>query len=206
MKLPCGVILAGGTASRMGGGDKSLIQVGNRSILDHVIARLSPQVTQCALNANGDPARFAGFELPILPDSIPDYPGPLAGVLAGLDWAAAMNATSIVTVAADTPFFPTDLVHRLGQAAGPSGLCLAASVSTTGQRQVHPTFALWPVSLRDKLRADLMNGAGKMMTWATDHDASYADFPCTAFDPFFNINTPEQMEEARIIYLKTIGT
>lgn len=205
MKRPLGVILAGGTASRMGGGDKALIRIGNQSLLDHVIKRLSPQVTRIALNANREPARFAGFAVPILPDTVPDYPGPLAGVLAGLDWAATMNAASIVTVAADTPFFPTDLVHRLGQAAGPSGLSLAASVSASGQRQVHPTFGLWPVSLRNQLRADLKNGVRKVAAWATQQGATYAEFPCTAFDPFFNINTPEQVEEAQVIYQKTTG-
>ncbi|HHX88424.1 MAG TPA: molybdenum cofactor guanylyltransferase, partial [Paracoccus sp.] len=122
-----GVILAGGRATRMGGGDKGLRQVAGRRLLDHVIDRLGPQVAGLAINANGDPARLAGFGLPVLPDSLPDHPGPLAGVLAGMDWAAGQGARAIVTAAADTPFFPPDLVARLQAAAGPSGLALAAS-------------------------------------------------------------------------------
>jgi molybdopterin-guanine dinucleotide biosynthesis protein A len=110
MSLPLGVILAGGLATRMGGGDKALLQVGGQTLLNRVIDRLQPQVAGMALNANGDAARFDAFELPVLPDSIAGYPGPLAGVLAGLDWAAEQGAEAIVTVAADTPFFPADLV------------------------------------------------------------------------------------------------
>ena len=128
-----GVILAGGLATRMGGGDKGLKVVAGKRLLDHVIARLVPQCGPLAINANGDPARFAEFGLPVLADSLPDYPGPLAGVLAGLDWAAGLGAEAIVTVAADTPFFPADLVARLQAAAGPSGLALAASPDETGK-------------------------------------------------------------------------
>ena len=115
-----GIILAGGRATRMGGGDKGLKLVGGRRLIDHVIARLAPQCGPLALNANGDPARFIDLGLPVLPDSLPDHPGPLAGVLAGLDWACEQGGEAIVTAAADTPFFPTDLVARLRAAAGPA--------------------------------------------------------------------------------------
>ena len=113
MTEPLGVILAGGQATRMGGGDKGLLQLGGQSVLGHVIERLTPQVDRVALNANGDAARFAGLKLPVLPDSIDGFAGPLAGVLAGLDWAAEQGADTIVTAAADTPFFPCDLVPQL---------------------------------------------------------------------------------------------
>jgi molybdenum cofactor guanylyltransferase len=158
-----GVILAGGRARRMGGGDKGLRVVGGSRLLDHVIVRLRPQVGGMAINANGDPARLVEFGLPVLADSLPDHPGPLAGVLAGLDWAASLGADAIVTAAADTPFFPRDLAARLQAGAGPSGLCLAASPDETGRVQRHPTFGLWPVALRDDLRAALTGGLRKIV-------------------------------------------
>lgn len=191
-----GVILAGGRASRMGGGDKGLREVGGRTLLARVIARLEPQCGPLALNANGDPGRFAGLGLPVLPDSLPDRPGPLAGVLAGLDWAAADGASAIVTAAADTPFFPADLVVRLEAAAGPSGLALAAAPDATGKLQRHPTFGLWPVALRHDLRAALEGGLRKIVLWTDRHGAGTAAFEATPFDPFFNVNTPEDILEA----------
>ncbi len=191
-----GVILAGGKATRMGGGDKGLKRVAGERLIDRVIARLGPQCGPLALNANGDPARFAEFGLPVLPDSLPDHPGPLAGVLAGLDWAAGLGAASIVTVAADTPFFPADLVARLQAAAGPSGLALAASRDDTGKLWQHPTFGLWPVALRNDLRAALEGGLRKIVLWTDRHEAGIAEFPSDPFDPFFNINTPEDIAEA----------
>ena len=193
---PLGVILAGGRATRMGGGDKGLREVGGRRLLDRVIDRLGPQCAGLAINANGDPARFTAFGLPVLPDSLPDHPGPLAGVLAGLDWAAGQGADAIVTAAADTPFFPTDLVARLTAAAGPSGLCLAGSPDETGRMQRHPTFGLWPVALRDDLRAALEGGLRKIVLWTDGHGAGLARFDSTPFDPFFNVNTPEDIAEA----------
>jgi molybdenum cofactor guanylyltransferase len=191
-----GVILAGGRATRMGGGDKGLREVGGRRLIDHVIARLAPQCAGMAINANGDPARLAEFGLPVLPDSLPDHPGPLAGVLAGLDWAAAEGAAAIVTAAADTPFFPVDLVARLQEAAGPSGLCLAASTDEDGRMQRHPTFGLWPVALRDDLRVALTGGLRKIVLWTDSHGAGLARFDSTPFDPFFNVNTPEDITTA----------
>ena len=189
------VILAGGLATRMGGGDKCLLRVGPDRLIDLVIARLAPQVGQIVLNANGPADRFAEFELPILPDSLTGYVGPLAGVLAGLDWAAQAGFDQIVSVAADTPFFPSDLVTKLS-AQGP--LALAA---TREQDKVYrqPTFGIWPVALRDDLRAALEGGLRKVVIWTERHDAGQAVWDVDGFDPFFNINTPEDiaLAEAR---------
>lgn len=194
-----GVILAGGKATRMGGGDKGLRVVAGQRLLDRVIGRLAPQCGAMAINANGDPARFAEFGLPVLADSLPDHPGPLAGVLAGLDWAAGLGADAIVTVAADTPFFPADLVMRLQGAAGPSGLALAASPDAEGKLWQHPTFGLWPVALRHDLRAALEGGLRKIVRWTDRHQAGMAEFSSAPFDPFFNINTPDDIAEAERI-------
>ncbi|SEW39104.1 molybdenum cofactor guanylyltransferase [Cognatiyoonia koreensis] len=189
MKQPVGVILAGGQATRMGGGDKGMLQLDDRSILDHVLARLEPQVAAVALNANGDPARFADLNLPIIPDSIAGFAGPLSGVLAGLDWAAEQDATHIVTAAADSPFLPCDLVPQLLLNES-NGLCLAASPSG---RQ--PTFGLWPVALRNDLRASLNDGLRKVVQWTSKHGAGTAEFPDDA--AFFNINTPDDLATAK---------
>ncbi|MDF1716614.1 MAG: molybdenum cofactor guanylyltransferase MobA [Antarcticimicrobium sp.] len=191
-----GVILAGGQATRMGGGDKGLLRVRDLRLIDHVIARLAPQCARLAINANGDPARFAEFALPVLPDSLPEYPGPLAGVLAGLDWAAAEGVDAIVTAAADTPFFPHDLVARLRAAAGPDGLALAGSRDAAGKLWRHPTFGLWPVALREDLRDALKGGLRKIVLWTDAHQAGLAEFPTGPFDPFFNVNTPEDVARA----------
>ncbi len=195
-RLP-GVILAGGRATRMGGGDKGLHMLGNRPLLSHVIARLAPQCGPMAINANGDPARLSAFGLPVLPDPLPDFPGPLAGVLAGLDWAATLGAAAIVTAAADTPFLPTDLVASLTAAAGPSGMALAASPDANGTLQRHPTFGLWPVALRHDLRAALAGGLRKITRWADAHQAGTAMFDAATPDPFFNVNTPEDLALAQ---------
>jgi len=198
MILP-GVILAGGRATRMGGGDKGLRAVAGQRLIDRVIARLAPQCAPLALNANGDPSRLEAFGLPVLPDGLPDHPGPLAGVLAGLDWAAGLGAGAIVTVAADTPFFPPDLAARLAAAAGPAGLALAASPDATGRLQRHPTFGLWPVALRADLRAALEGGLRKIVLWTDAHGAGTAAFDADPYDPFFNVNTPEDIIEAERI-------
>ena len=199
MKQPLGVILAGGQATRMGGGDKGRLMLGQRSILEHVIERLEPQVAGLALNANGDAARFEDLDLPVLPDSLEGYPGPLAGVLAGLDWAAEQGADAIVTAAADTPFFPCDLVPRLLLAAEgkPHALALSASREPDGKVWRQPTFGLWPVALRDDLRAALQEGLRKVVLWTDKHDAGQAIFAQTGVDPFFNVNTPDDLQEAR---------
>jgi len=183
----------------MGGGDKCLRMVAGRRLIDHVMARLAPQVAGMAINANGDPARLAGLGLPVLPDSLPDHPGPLAGVLAGLDWAAAAGVPAIVTCAGDTPFFPADLVAGLQRGAGASGLCLAASPDDTGRVQRHPTFGLWPVALRDDLRAALSGGLRKIVLWTDRHGAGEAVFDSQLYDPFFNVNTPEDLTRAEAL-------
>ena len=191
-----GVILAGGRATRMGGGDKTLRPLGHARLIDHVVARLQPQCSALAINANGDPARFADLGLPVLPDGLADHPGPLAGVLAGLDWAATQGADAIVTAAGDTPFLPHDLVARLRAAAGPSGLALAASPDETGRLRRHPTFGLWPVALRDDLRGALEDGLRKIVLWTDRHGAGTAAFPLDPGDPFFNVNTPDDIAAA----------
>ena len=193
---PPGVILAGGLASRMGGGDKGLLCLGERRLIDHVIARLAPQCAALALNANGDPARFADLGLPVLADGVAGHPGPLAGVLAGLDWAAGQGAEAIVTAAADTPFLPDDLVVRLMAAAPASGLALAASPDADGTVWRHPTFGLWPVALRGDLRAALEGGVRKIVAWTDAQGAGQAVFETGAVDPFFNINRPEDIAAA----------
>ena len=194
MKAPFGVILAGGCATRMGGGDKALLRLDDATLLDHVIRRFDPQVAALALSANGDPARFDSLGLPVLPDADPGFPGPLAGVLAGLDWAAGQGAEAVVTAAADTPFLPEDLVPRLLLAAEEAKLPIALAATASGR---HPTFGLWPVALRDDLRLALAGGTRKVTDWADRQGAATAHFPDRPFDPFFNVNTPEDLARAR---------
>jgi len=198
MKQPLGVILAGGQATRMGGGDKGLLRLGGRALLSHVVDRLEPQVAGLALNANGDGARFDGFGLPVVCDTIDGFAGPLAGVLAGLDWAAEQGGETIVTAAADTPFFPCDLVPRLlAEAQGMDApLVLAATPDETRGRVRHPTFGLWPVSLRDDLRAALQGGLRKVVLWSDQHGGREAVFGVDGIDPFFNVNRPEDLAQA----------
>ncbi|MCW8842847.1 MAG: molybdenum cofactor guanylyltransferase MobA [Rhodobacteraceae bacterium] len=202
MKKPLGIILAGGKATRMGGGDKGRLEVGGQSLLGRVINRLEPQVAGLALNANGDATRFADTGLPVLADSLPDHPGPLAGVLAGLDWAAEQGADRIVTAAADTPFFPQDLVARLeAEAKGMEiPLVLAASRDAdTGKLWRQPTFGLWPVALRHDLRAALEGGLRKVVLWTQQHGGREAVFEDSGPDPFFNINTPDDLATAQAL-------
>ena len=192
MKQPLGVILAGGQATRMGGGDKGLLTLGGGTILSHVIERLEPQVADLALNANGDIARFADLGLPVISDSISGFAGPLSGVLAGLDWAAEQGADHIVTAAADTPFFPCDLVAQLLLAAQTAGTNIALARTTGGR---HPTFGLWPTALRDDLRSALAGGLRKVVLWTDQHGAATAHFPDDA--AFFNVNTPNDLATAQ---------
>lgn len=209
MSAPLGVILAGGQATRMGGGDKGRLALGDQTILDHVVARLEAQVSEIVLNANGDLSRFADLNLPVLHDPIPGYAGPLVGVLAGLDWAADRGIDSIVTVAADTPFFPMNLVDHLQATAKgmTTPLVLAATKRSNGDatRSMsrsglvrHPTFGLWPVALRQDLRAAIEQGLRKVVLWTEKHDGREAVFEHEA-DPFFNVNTPEDLAHARQI-------
>ncbi len=197
-----GVILAGGLATRMGGGDKGLLPLGGKPVIDHVITRLSPQVEGLALNANGDAARFEHLGLPILPDEVAGHPGPLAGVLAGMNWAAAQGATHIVTAAADTPFFPLDLAGRLVGAATEQGKPIALAATKTSQKTWRqPTFGFWPVALRDDLAAVLDSGIRKIVAWTDRHGTALAIYPDAPFDPFFNINTPDDLARAEELLL-----
>ncbi len=195
-----GIILAGGLARRMGGGDKAASHVAGQSMFDRVKSRLASQVGTSALNANGDPGRFAELGLPVIPDSIGDFPGPLAGVLAGMDWAAGAGATHILTVAADTPFFPTDLCERLSAAISTeTPIALAATPDPKRGMSRHPTFGLWPVALADDLRVALMEGVRKVVLWTDQHGAATVPFSDDPFDPFFNVNTPDDMATAEAL-------
>lgn len=196
MKQPLGVILAGGLATRMGGGDKGLLPLGDGTLLSSVIDRLAPQVVEVALNANGDPSRFDALGLPVIPDSIEGYAGPLAGVLAGLDWAATRGADTIVTAAADTPFFPCDLVPQLLLASEgmDAPLVLAATPDPERGTARHPTFGLWPVALRHDLRSALQGGLRKVVLWTDQHQGRTALFPQEA--AFFNVNSPDDLAKA----------
>lgn len=182
---PAGIILAGGQSRRMGGGDKALLDLGGRPVIAHVIARLG---SAAAINANGNPARFAQFGLPVIPDTLPDHPGPLAGVLAGMAWAASRGIARIVTAPADTPFFPPDLAGRL--AAHDARVAMARH-----DGQDHPAFAVWNTDLHDDLRAALLAGTRRMRDWMDAHGAARVEVP--GADPFFNINTPADLAEAR---------
>lgn len=193
--LPC-VIIAGGRATRMGGGDKGLLLAGGQSLIGHVIARLRPQCGPLALNANGPADRFAGLGLPVLGDSIDGLPGPLAGVLAALDWAATLGAPRVMTVAGDTPFLPADLALRLVGAAGADGSAIAASPDADGILRRHPVIGLWQTDARNDLRAALTAGLRKQGAWAARQDAAIVAWPSQPFDPFFNVNTADDLARA----------
>ncbi|CAO3418531.1 Molybdenum cofactor guanylyltransferase (EC 2.7.7.77) [Azospirillum doebereinerae] len=191
-----GVLLAGGLSRRMGGGDKSLRRLGDRTILGRIVETLRPQVGPLVLNANGDPSRWAGFGLPVVADVVEGYAGPLAGVLTGLDWARdhAPAARWVASVATDAPFIPGDLVARLAEALEREGADLACARS--GGR-MHPVFALWPVRLADDLRrAMLEEDMRKVGAWTARYRTAVVDFAVDPVDPFFNANRPEDLEEA----------
>jgi molybdenum cofactor guanylyltransferase len=194
-----GLVLAGGLARRMGGGDKARIRIGGKTILERVLVRLQPQCSGVILNANGDPARFADTGLPVVVDSVPDFAGPLAGILAGLDWAAsnAPDIADIVSVPGDCPFLPGDLVARLATARGAASLPLACARSGEWR---HPVIGLWPVALRDDLRRALIDESlHKIEAWTARYGVAIVDWPSTPVDPFFNVNTPEDAAEAERI-------
>lgn len=190
-----GVLLAGGQARRMGGGDKGLRLLGGRPLLDHVIARAKPQVGGLVLNANGDPERFRPFSLPVEADPLDGFAGPLAGVLAGMTAAKRMGRFAyVMTFACDTPFFPTTLVHDLRAALTRAGADLACAAS--GGRD-HPVFGLFPLRLYDSLRAALTDeGVRKVDVWTQRHRLTRHDYPVQPFDPFFNANRPEDLAAA----------
>jgi molybdopterin-guanine dinucleotide biosynthesis protein A len=178
----------------MGGGDKCLRRLAGRPMLAHVIERARPQVRVLALNANGDPARFADFGLPVVADSVPGFAGPLAGILAGLDWAAATDCAYLASFPTDAPFMPGDLVARLWHALKAAGANLACAASG-GQH--HPVVGLWPVRLRAALRQALVEeGVHKVDVWTGRYKLAVAEFPAQPIDPFFNANRPEDLAEA----------
>ena len=194
-----GLVLAGGLARRMGGGDKALLRIGGASILERVLERLGPQCSGIILNANGDPRRFAATGLPVVPDDVPGFAGPLAGILAGLDWAAA-HAPGIAfvgSVPGDCPFLPRDLMERLHAARAKADVPLACAKSGEWR---HPVVGLWPVVLRDDLRhALVVEDLRKIDIWTARHGVGLAEWPDQPVDPFFNVNTPEDAARAEAI-------
>jgi molybdopterin-guanine dinucleotide biosynthesis protein A len=191
-----GVLLAGGLARRMGGGDKPMRQIAGRTILDRVIARLEPQCDGLILNANGDPARFASFGLPVIADTVKDFPGPLAGILAALDWAATNRPgiEFVLSAAADCPFLPRDLVARLHYARVEQNAQLAVAASAG---QSHPVIGLWSVALREELRrALIVEDMRKVDRWTARYRLATATWTAEPLDPFFNANTMDDIAEA----------
>jgi molybdopterin-guanine dinucleotide biosynthesis protein A len=191
-----GLVLAGGLARRMGGGDKAFIRIGEQTILDRVLDRLAPTCAGIVLNANGNPSRFASYELPVVADSVPDFAGPLAGILAGLDWVAAhrSDVAWMVSAPGDCPFLPRDLVARLHAARREAGAPLACAKSGDWR---HPVVGLWPVALRDDLRRALVEeDMRKIEVWTGRHGIALAEWPTEPVDPFFNVNTPDDAAEA----------
>jgi len=191
-----GVLLAGGLARRMGGGDKPMRMIGGRTILARVIARLAPQCDALILNANGDPARFAAFGLPVISDGVADFPGPLAGILAALDWAAANrpDVSLVLSAAGDCPFLPRDLVSRLHAALTSENAELAVAAS---DGQSHPVIGLWSVGLREQLRhALVVEDVRKIDRWTARYKLATVTWPVTPLDPFFNANTMDDIAEA----------
>ncbi|MEK9281615.1 molybdenum cofactor guanylyltransferase MobA [Bradyrhizobium sp. ISRA442] len=191
-----GVLLAGGLARRMGGGDKPLRTIGGRTILERVIARLSPQCDGLILNANGDPARFVGFGLQVVADDVPGFPGPLAGILAALDWTAENRPGIewVLSAAGDCPFLPRDLVARLHEGRERDNAQLAVAASGG---QSHPVIGLWRVDLREELRhALVVEDLRKIDRWTTRYPLATVTWPTDPLDPFFNANTVEHIAEA----------
>ena len=191
-----GVLLAGGLARRMGGGDKPMRQIAGRTILDRVIARLAPQCDGLILNANGEPSRFAAFGLPVIADGVADFPGPLAGILAALDWAAVNRpeVSLVLSAAADCPFLPRDLVARLHQALLSENAQLAVAAS---DGQSHPVVGLWSIALREQLRhALVVEDIRKIDRWTARYRLATVTWPVTPVDPFFNANTVDDIAEA----------
>jgi molybdopterin-guanine dinucleotide biosynthesis protein A len=199
-----GLVLAGGLARRMGGGDKALIEIGGVTILDRVLATLSGQCTDIIINANGDPERFADTGCEVVPDNVSNYPCPLAGILAGLDWLSRQNngVEWIVSVPGDCPFLPDDLVERLHQARRKMGAGVPLACARSGEWR-HPVIGLWPLALRADLRKALVDeDLRKIEVWTARHGCAIAEWPDQPVDPFFNVNTPEDAERAKRIALQ----
>jgi molybdopterin-guanine dinucleotide biosynthesis protein A len=203
MARVAGVVLAGGRSSRMGGGDKCLLPLAGRPILSHVIDRLRPQLAAMVISANGDLARFAGFGLPVVADSLGDHAGPLSGIHAGMAWARANlpDARCVISVACDTPFFPADLVTRFRSAIAGTEPRLLVARSAEG---VQPVFGLWPIALAPDIERALQGSRRKVSDWVRQHGAEEIAFPPIAvgdrrIDPFFNINRPEDLAEAEAL-------
>jgi molybdopterin-guanine dinucleotide biosynthesis protein A len=195
-ELVAGVILAGGLSRRMGGGDKCLREIGGQPILVRIVERVRPQVSALVLNANGDPARFAAFGLPVVADNVAGFVGPLGGILAGLEWAArhAPQCRWLASFAGDAPFVPRDLVARFLAAVAGERADLACAVSGG---QAHPVFGLWRVDLRDALRRALVEEQiYKVDRWTARYKLVPVEFPTVPVDPFFNANRPEDIAEA----------
>ena len=202
-----GLVLAGGLARRMGGGDKARIEIGGVSILDRVLACLSAQCNGIIINANGEPARFADTGLTVVPDNVPGFVGPLAGILAGLDWLAAQEngIEWLLSVPGDCPFLPDDLVERLHQARRKLGAGVGLACARSGEWR-HPVVGLWPLALRESLRKALIDeGLRKIEVWTARHGVAVADWPAEPVDPFLNVNTPEDAERAMRIALQHSG-
>jgi molybdopterin-guanine dinucleotide biosynthesis protein A len=196
-----GLVLAGGLARRMGGGDKARLSIGGVTILDRVLANLSAQCVGLVINANGDPKRFADTGLEVIADSVPDFAGPLAGILAGLDWLAAQDnrVEWLVSVPGDCPFLPDDLVVRLHQARRDMGAGVPLACARSGDWR-HPVVGLWPLALREDLRRALtVEDLRKIEVWTARHGIAVADWPQEPVDPFFNVNTPEDAARAERI-------
>lgn len=199
-----GVLLAGGLARRMGGGDKPLKTLGGKPILDHVIRRAQPQVSNLLLNVNGDAARFASYGLPMAGDVIDGHAGPLAGILTGMEWAAQHHpqAAWLASFATDAPFFPEDLVTRLHAAITAEDADMACAMSAG---RTHPVFALWPVALKDDLRRAMTEqDMRKIDAWTARFNIVHVDFPANPVDPFFNINKPENLAEAETLFAEAV--
>ena len=202
-----GVILAGGRSKRMGGGDKGLLELAGRPMLVHVVCRMRPQVEALIINANGDPGRFAPLGLPVVPDTIGGFVGPLAGLLAGMRWSAANAPTTrwIATAAGDAPLLPADLVAKMMRAVEgrPGAIALAQS-----HGELHPVIGLWPVALADDLEEQLRAGVRKVLNWTDRHGTIAVPFPPIGvcgldIDPFFNANTPLELDQLRTMLAKT---
>ncbi len=194
-RFTVGVILAGGLARRMGGGDKPMRTIGGRTILDHVISRFKPRCGALLLNANGDPGRFSSVGLPVIADSVPDYPGPLAGILSSLDWVAdnRPNVEWVVSTAGDCPFLPRDLVRRFHAARISEDAQLAVAMS---DGRTHPVVGLWRVDLREELRhAMVTEELRKIDRWTARYRTATVVWPTEPIDPFFNANTIEDLAQ-----------